>query len=88
MAFSFHSHWETFCEQGPGGLCGRETGRVFHREVRPLLAMDQDADTIHLVMDNLSSDTRKAVVERLGEKAGGWCGIGSRRITGPSTVVG
>jgi transposase len=29
-------------------------------------------DTIHLVMDNLSSHTRKAVVERLGEKAGGW----------------
>jgi transposase len=30
------------------------------------------ADTIHLVMDNLSSHTRKAVVERFGEKAGGW----------------
>ncbi|HWJ18759.1 MAG TPA: IS630 family transposase [Geobacterales bacterium] len=30
------------------------------------------ADTIHLVMDNLSSHTRKAVVERYGEKAGGW----------------
>ena len=30
------------------------------------------ADTIHLVMDNLSSHTRKAVVERCGEKAGGW----------------
>jgi len=25
-----------------------------------------------LVMDNLSSHTRKAVVERYGEKAGGW----------------
>ena len=30
------------------------------------------ADTIHLVMDNLSSHTRKALVERYGEKAGGW----------------
>src|SRR6266478_9390872 len=31
-----------------------------------------EADTIHLVMDNLSSHTRKAVVERFGEKAGSW----------------
>ena len=31
-----------------------------------------EADTIHLVMDNLSSHTRKAVTERFGEKAGGW----------------
>jgi len=30
------------------------------------------ADTIHLVMDNLSSHSRKAVVGRYGEKAGGW----------------
>src|SRR5215471_15569429 len=30
------------------------------------------ADTIHLVMDNLSSHSRKAVVEQYGEKAGGW----------------
>jgi transposase len=30
------------------------------------------ADTIHLVMDNLSSHTRQAVVGRFGEKAGGW----------------
>src|ERR1019366_7016316 len=29
------------------------------------------ADTIHLVMDNLSSHTRKAVLERYGQKAGG-----------------
>ena len=28
------------------------------------------ADTIHLVMDNLSSHTRKAVAERFGEKGG------------------
>ena len=30
------------------------------------------ADTIHLVMDNLSSHSRKALVERHGAKAGGW----------------
>jgi transposase len=30
------------------------------------------ADTIHLVLDNLSTHTRKAVVERFGEKPGGW----------------
>lgn len=30
------------------------------------------AETIHLVMDNLSSHSRKAVVQRYGEKAGGW----------------
>src|ERR1700730_12713659 len=31
-----------------------------------------EADTIHLVMDNLSSHTRKAVVERFGKEAGDW----------------
>jgi len=31
-----------------------------------------EADTIHLVLDNLNSHIRKAVVERFGEKAGGW----------------
>jgi len=30
------------------------------------------ADTIHLVMDNLSTHTRKAVVDRFGEQAGDW----------------
>jgi len=30
------------------------------------------ADTIHLILDNLNSHTRKAVVERFGQKAGGW----------------
>jgi hypothetical protein len=30
------------------------------------------ADTIHLVMDNLSTHTRKALVGRFGEKAGDW----------------
>ena len=31
-----------------------------------------DADTIHLVMDNLSSHTRKALVDRFGTEAGDW----------------
>src|SRR6266516_895850 len=31
-----------------------------------------EADTIHVGLDYLSSHTRKAVVERFGEKAGGW----------------
>jgi transposase len=31
-----------------------------------------EADTIHLVMDNLSSHTRKAVVEGFGAEAGHW----------------
>jgi len=30
------------------------------------------ADTIHLVVDNLSTHTRKALVDRFGEAAGGW----------------
>jgi transposase len=30
------------------------------------------ASTIHLVMDNLNSHTRKALVERFGEPEGGW----------------
>ena len=30
------------------------------------------ADTIHLVLDNLSTHSRKAVIDRLGEKAGDW----------------
>jgi transposase len=31
-----------------------------------------EADTLHLVMDHLSSHTRKAVVERFGAEAGDW----------------
>ena len=31
-----------------------------------------DADTIHLIVDNLSTHTRKALVDRFGEAAGGW----------------
>ena len=36
-----------------------------------LAARYPEADTIHLVLDNLSSHSRKAVVERFGEKIGG-----------------
>ena len=35
-----------------------------------IVAAYPDADTIHLVMDNLSSHSRKALVERFGEKIG------------------
>jgi len=31
-----------------------------------------EAETIHLVLDNLSSHTHRAVVERFGEQAGDW----------------
>lgn len=30
------------------------------------------ADTIHLIVDNLSTHTRKALTDRFGEKDGGW----------------
>jgi hypothetical protein len=30
------------------------------------------ADTIHLVLDNLNTHTRKALVDRFGQAAGGW----------------
>ena len=36
-----------------------------------IVASYPEAETIHLVMDNLSSHTRKAMVERFGEKIGG-----------------
>jgi hypothetical protein len=48
----------------------------------------REGDTIHLVLDNLSSQTRRAVVERFGEKAGGWLWIDLRCITRPNTAVG
>lgn len=35
-----------------------------------IVAAYPDADTIHLVMDNLSSHSRKALLERFGEKTG------------------
>ena len=36
-----------------------------------IVAAYPQADTIHLVMDNLSSHSRKALVDRFGEKIGG-----------------
>jgi transposase len=39
--------------------------------LRRIAASYPDAETIHLVMDNLSSHTRKALVERFGEQTGG-----------------
>ena len=36
-----------------------------------IIAAYPEADTIHLVMDNLSSHRRKALVDRFGEKIGG-----------------
>ena len=36
-----------------------------------IVAAYTEAETIHLVMDNLSSHRRKALVERYGEKTGG-----------------
>jgi transposase len=36
-----------------------------------VVASYPEAETIHLVMDNLSSHTRKAMVQRFGEKIGG-----------------
>ena len=46
-----------------------------------------EADTIHLVLDNLSSHTRKALTKHVGEKDGGWL-TASRCTTHPSTGVG
>jgi transposase len=37
-----------------------------------LAARYPGADTIHLVVDNLSTHTRKALVDHFGEEAGGW----------------
>ena len=47
-----------------------------------------EADTIPLVMDNLSSHTRKAVVERFGAEAGDWLWNRFTVHYPPSTAVG
>ena len=68
----------TFCGVEP--KAGRHFTRVTPNRSSPefadyLLAIAEHypvADTIHLVMDNLSSHTRKAVVQRFGERDGGW----------------
>jgi transposase len=67
-----------FCGVQP--KAGRHFTKVTHDRSSPqfadylldIAASYPEADTIHLVMDNLGSHSRKAVVERYGEKAGGW----------------
>ncbi len=46
------------------------------------------ADTILLVMDDLSTHTRKALVGRCGEEVARGCGSGLRSITRPNTGTG
>ena len=45
-----------------------------------IVASYPEADTIHLVMDNLSSHHRKALVDRFGEKSAGRRGSVSRAL--------
>ena len=67
-----------FCGVQP--KAGRHFTKVTHDRSSPEFAdclLDiatayPKADTIHLVMDNLSSHTRKAVVQRFGAEAGDW----------------
>jgi transposase len=67
-----------FCGVQP--KAGRHFTKVTHDRSSPefadylldIAASYPEADTIHLVMDNLSSHTRKAVVERFGVEAGDW----------------
>jgi hypothetical protein len=67
-----------FCGVQP--KAGRHFTKVTHDRSSPhfadylldIAAAYPEADTIHLVMDNLSSHTRKAVVERFGAEAGDW----------------
>jgi transposase len=47
-----------------------------------------EARTIHLVMDNLSTHRRKALVERFGEKIGGWLSNRFTPITRPNMAAG
>jgi transposase len=61
--------------EGRTALSARDCGPFLAEFADYLLGIAEHyptADKIHLVMDNLSSHTRKAVVERYGEKAGGW----------------
>ena len=46
--------------------------RVLRGRITFVVVVGNRTDTIHLVMDNLSSHRRKALVERFGEKIGGW----------------
>ena len=69
--------------------CPTQGGAAFYQgDQRPLVAefayyllevagLSPEAETIHLVMDSLSSHSGKAAVERFGTEAGDWLGIGS-----------
>ena len=67
-----------FCGVQP--KAGRHFTKVTHDRSSPefadyllnIAAAYPEADTIHLVMDNLSSHTCKAVVQRFGAKEGEW----------------
>jgi hypothetical protein len=67
-----------FCGVQP--KAGQHFTKVTHDRSSPhfadylldIAAAYPEADTIHLGMDNLSSHTRKAVVERFGAEAGDW----------------
>jgi len=47
-------------------------GHEFADYLLEIAATYPEADTIHLVLDNLSTHTRKAVVDRFGNAAGSW----------------
>ena len=50
----------------------RRDSQEFADYLLGIAASYPEADTVHLVVDNLSTHTRKALVERFGEKVGGW----------------
>lgn len=53
-------------------VTARRCSADFAEYLLDIVAHYPQADTIHLVVDNLSSHTRQAVVDRFGERAGGW----------------
>src|SRR5665647_418808 len=56
----------------PGQILRRDSEYKRCGTANVFCGVQPKADTIHLVMDNLSSHRRKAFVERFGEKIGGW----------------
>src|ERR1017187_8721064 len=65
----------TALHQGDADALLSRVRRLPAEDRRPLLkiaARYPAADTIHLVMDNLSTHTQKALVERFGDTAGTW----------------
>jgi hypothetical protein len=56
--------------------------------VLEIAATYSDASSIHLLLENLSPHTRKAVVDRLGEAPGTGSGTASGSVTRPNTEVG